>query len=511
MMSNPRTIVFGLDGAHFELIEPWLQDEQLPNINRVISSGVTADLQSILPPVTSPNWKAYLTGKNPGKIGIYWWENIDTDEERVYYPSERKNTNIEFWELIAEKQQAGIIGTPTTYPPKSVDGFVVAGAPDGENSEYAYPSDIEAQLSDRFDYRVTKSHRLNVDRESAVEEILDLIDQRFKAAEHLLSEYDADFFQVTTFYLNSLHHFLWNSEHTLAGWQIIDNHLGNYLDRGYNIVLMSDHGSTRIETTFNVNSWLESEGYITLDNTTSDLLHRFGITTDRLIALASAVGIQDVAERSTPEWILNYIPDDSGELTRESKTDNVDWEATTVIASGQGPVYLTANPSEPNYEQLRTEIKQKLESLTDPAGRHIANTVYHGEEIYDGAHIDEAPDLVIDQRSGVHITGGIGRNNVFTNPTEDGWLAENKQSGLFAATGPDFSTGKIEDLSILDLAPSFLHLHDCAVPQDMDGEVKQSIFDSNSEARSREIRYRVPDGRKSEKKRIQKVAQNMEV
>jgi predicted AlkP superfamily phosphohydrolase/phosphomutase len=80
--------------------------------------------------------------------------------------------------------------------------------------------------------------------------------------------------------------------------------------------------------------------------------------------------------------------------------------------------------------------------LTDPNGRPIANAVYRGEEAYDGAHIEEAPNVVIDQRPGVHITGVIGRDDVFTNPTEDGWLAENRQSGLFAATDPDFSIVK---------------------------------------------------------------------
>ncbi|TKX85367.1 nucleotide pyrophosphatase [Halorubrum sp. SS5] len=510
-MGEPKTIVFGLDGAHFELLEPWLDSGKLPNVARVIENGVTADLKSVLPPVTSPNWKAYLTGKNPGKLGIYWWENIDTEERRVYYPSERKNANTEFWELIDEKHQAGIIGTPTTYPPKLAEGFVVAGAPDGENSEYTFPSEIETELDDRFDYRVSKSHRLNVDRESAIEEIINLIDQRFKAADYLLSEYDVEFLQVTTFYLNSLHHFLWDSEHTLAGWQTIDRHLGDYLDKGYNVVLMSDHGSTNIDIAFNVNSWLESEGYLSLDATTSNLLHQFGITTDRLIALASAFGVQDAAERLTPKWILNHVPGESGELTRESKTGNVDWDTTDVIASGQGPVYLTTNPSEPRYEQVRTELKDKLESLTDPAGRSIANTVYRGEEVYDGAYIDEAPDLVIDQRPGVHITGGIGRDEIFTDPTEDGWLAENKRSGLFAATGPDFSSGEIEELSILDLAPSFLHLHSCEVPQDMDGEVKRSIFDSDSEARGRQVRFREPERQESERKRIREATQKIDL
>jgi len=505
-MSKPKTVVFGLDGAHFELIEPWIERGELPNVERVVSSGVTADLQSVLPPVTSPNWKAYMTGKNPGKIGIYWWENVDTDAQRVYYPSERKNTNTEFWELIAGDSGAGVVGTPTTYPPKSVDGFVVAGAPDGENTEYAAPSDIESELERELDYRVTKRHRLNVDRESAVEEILDLIDKRFRAADHLLSEYDVDFLQVTTFYLNSLHHFLWDSEETLAGWKTVDEHLGDYLDQGYNVVLMSDHGSTRIETAFNINSWLESEEYLSLDAGTSDLLHRFGITTDRLIHLASTLGVQGVAERLAPQWLLKHIPDNSGELTRESKTDNVDWEATAAIASGQGPVYLTTDPDEPQYESLRTKLKRELELLTDPSGRPIANGVYRGEEVYDGRFVDEAPDLVVDQRPGVHITGGIGRDEIFTEPTEDGWLAENKRSGLFAATGPDFTSGELEELSILDLAPTFLHLHDCEVPNDMDGRVAKSAFSSRSDARAREVQYQTPEGKEAERDRIREVA-----
>ncbi|MFW6121196.1 MAG: alkaline phosphatase family protein, partial [Petrotogales bacterium] len=72
-----RVIVIGLDGAHFELIEPWLKKGELPNIKKCIEEGVSADMEVCLPPVTSPNWKCYSTGLNPGKLGIFWWENID--------------------------------------------------------------------------------------------------------------------------------------------------------------------------------------------------------------------------------------------------------------------------------------------------------------------------------------------------------------------------------------------------------------------------------------------------
>ena len=94
MDEQPRTVVFGLDGAHFELIEPWIEDGDLPNIQRAIDEGMSGDLQSVLPPVTSPNWKAYLTGKNPGQFGIFWWENIDIKNRRIYYPNNRKNREL---------------------------------------------------------------------------------------------------------------------------------------------------------------------------------------------------------------------------------------------------------------------------------------------------------------------------------------------------------------------------------------------------------------------------------
>ena len=71
-----KAIVIGLDGASFELIEPWMEEGVLPNIKKVIAEGVYGDMRSCLPPVTAPNWKCYSTEKNPGKLGIFWWENM---------------------------------------------------------------------------------------------------------------------------------------------------------------------------------------------------------------------------------------------------------------------------------------------------------------------------------------------------------------------------------------------------------------------------------------------------
>ncbi|WP_050050199.1 alkaline phosphatase family protein [Halostagnicola sp. A56] len=188
-MTTPQTVVLGLDGAHFELIQPWIDDGKLPNIQMAIESGVSSDLHSVLPPVTSPNWKAYATGKNPGKLGIFWWENVDVENERVHYPTDRKNAHTEYWELIGESKPVGVLGVPTTHPPRPVNGFLVSGAPDSPDTGYTHPQSLEDKLEADYDYSVTKRNRLSVNRDEAIEEILDLIDSRFTVGKDLAEEH----------------------------------------------------------------------------------------------------------------------------------------------------------------------------------------------------------------------------------------------------------------------------------------------------------------------------------
>jgi predicted AlkP superfamily phosphohydrolase/phosphomutase len=484
-MYAEKTIVFGLDGAHFELLEPWLEEGELPNINRAIGNGATADMESVLPPVTSPNWKAYATGKNPGKLGIFWWENVDMADERVYYPDERKAAHTEFWEIIGEHSSAGVVNVPTTYPPREVEPFIVSGAPDAEESGFTHPDELANELRAELDYRIIKNKPLKTSPDEAASEIHDLIDLRFRTGKYLLERYDPEFLQITTFYLNSLHHYFWDDDRTLEAWKIIDDHLGDFLEEDFNVVLMSDHGATEIHTVFHINTWLEREGYLRADMGVTGILGSLGITTDRLLELTSKLNIRSTASRIVPQRILNGIPSEGGEVSHESKMSNLNWEQTLALASSQGPVYVDKNTED--YDQIRDELIKALSDLRTPADRKVIKGVFRGEEVYHGPYEEEAPDIVVDQADGIHIQGGLGREEVFTQPEEDGWRGENKRHALFVASGPDFETGAVEDLSILDLAPTMLHLHGCAIPSDMDGEVATSVFESGSPANEREV------------------------
>lgn len=491
-----RTIVVGLDGAGFELLQPWLDAGDLPALERILDNGVHGDLQSVLPPVTSPNWKAYTTGKNPGKIGVFWWQNVDVDERRVYLPRERYHEHTEFWEILAERERVGVLNVPTTYPPKEAGEFVVSGPPDARDTGFTHPSELEARLRESLEYRVRLAGRLSDGDREAFEEALELTDLRFRTARRLLEAYDLSFLHVTAFYINSLHHHVWDGEYAKRAWEIVDDHLASFLaEEGDDVVLMSDHGHAEIETVFNVNAWLEREGYLTYDADVADAMLAVGVNADRLKRLlvradrlVPGTNVRQLAEGLTPQWFLNRLPNERGELGG-SKHEIADWDRSEALASAQGPVYLVVDRDEPRYEELRTELIEKLAALTGPDGRPIARTVSRAEEVYHGPYLDEAPDVVIDKAPHVNVREGFGSDSVFPE-SDPNWAGTNERAGLFAATGPTFREGTVEGMSILDLAPTLLHLHDRAVPDDMDGSVRRDVFAQGTTPATTEVRRR---------------------
>jgi len=482
-----KVIVIGLDGAGFELIDRWIAEGRLPNIESIKKGGVWADMHSVLPPVTSPNWKAYSTGKNPGKLGIFWWENIDWSNIRVYYPSERKFLNKEIWDYVSEAgMKVVVIGMPTTFPPKKVNGIMVSGAPDTEESGFTYPAELEYELKKK-NWKNHPQTPFEVDEPKRVQEILGIIDRTFQAANLMAMKYNPDFLQAVTFYTNNLHHFLWDGEGTREAWELIDKYIGQFRDYGYDILIMSDHGSNRIHQVFNINTWLQQEGYLKMKSSTSSMLYNMGITVGTLSSIASKLRLLGLLQKIVPRRIMREIPAANGEVRREAKAGRVDWEKSRALASGQGPIYL--NPANSDNDKLKNEIKEKLESLVVPkTGKKVIERVYFKEEIYSGKYLPEAPDLIVDQAKGIHIPGGVGQKQVFDLPHR--WKGENKKYGLFMAYGPNISIGKeLKDVSILDLAPTILHLLGLTVPIDMDGKVLREAFREGSDPAVRPTQY----------------------
>ena len=64
---KPKVIILGLDGATWDLLDPWMEAGELPHIARLVREGASGPLQSTLEPITPCAWASMVTGKNPGK------------------------------------------------------------------------------------------------------------------------------------------------------------------------------------------------------------------------------------------------------------------------------------------------------------------------------------------------------------------------------------------------------------------------------------------------------------
>lgn len=499
------TIVIGLDGANWNMLEEWIDEGELPNLQRLIDSGVGGTSKSCLPPLTVPNWKCYATGKNPGKLDVFRFDKIDMESREHVFHDATDFKSAELWDYLnQEGYTAGVINKPSTYPPKSIDGFVVAGGPDASESEYrslgsgfATPDDVERFLREELDYQVHPSPMISPSEkgDEEINAVLDLISMRFEAADRLLERENPDLLHLTVFYSMALQHYFWTEEPVYRAWQRIDEELGRFLDDGNDIVIMSDHGTCYVDTVFYINVWLAENGYLSVEHSIDETLRSLGFTRERALSIAKRLGIVELLSATVPESIQKIVPWEEG-VKRDRILSVIDWDETTAVASNQGPIYLSVDDDE-EYENLRDELIDELESLTHPeTGRSLIRAVHRGEDHYSGEYAQNAPDLLLDQADGVHTSDAIGPESWYS--SSGVWKGGNMPEGVFLMSGPSFDDrGLTEEARIFDLAPTILHSMGVPVPDDMDGDVLD-VFGTEKGDSGRPIETQPPLGAERE-------------
>ncbi len=113
-----RVLVIGLDGATFRTLAPWAAAGEMPELARLMAAGCHGELRSTFPPLTPPAWSSFMTGKNPGKHGVFSFRRLATTAYRsgdlITANQLRART---LWELAGDAGFAvGAINVPPSYP-----------------------------------------------------------------------------------------------------------------------------------------------------------------------------------------------------------------------------------------------------------------------------------------------------------------------------------------------------------------------------------------------------------
>ncbi len=459
MGSVERIAVIGLDCAEPSLLfDKWLDD--LPNLKRLCEGGMFGNLESSMPPITVPAWSCMASSKDPGSLGIYGFRNRkDHTYDGLSIATSLAVREPRLWDLFNARGKSSIvIGVPGTFPiTRPVKGAMICGflAPDAQ-SDYCHPPAMKSEIADLVgEYLVDVRGFRTDDKQWLLDQIYEMTEKRFKVAKHLLTTRPWELFWIVEMGVDRIHHGFWQymdpNHHRYEPGNPFENAIHDYYVRVDELIgelletmdldttavwVVSDHGGKCMTGGFCFNDWLIREGYLVMKDTTA------GQT--------------------------------------KFKFENVDWNRTRVWGEGgyYGRCFINVTGREPEgivpedqYEALRDEIVAKLEALPDHEGKVMGTKAYKPQEIYKKVS-GVAPDLVVifgdlSWRS----VGTIGNDAlyVFENDTgpDD---ANHAQQGMYILTHPSLpATGRRDDATLYDVAPTSMHMMGWAIPGDMRG------------------------------------------
>ncbi|MFQ5797731.1 MAG: alkaline phosphatase family protein [bacterium] len=534
-----KVLVICLDGATFDLLRPWIEAGRLPTLKYFVEKGVSGELESVIPPITAPAWASFMTGKNPGKHGVYHFVNRSPQASHQTFVNARSRAGKAVWELLGEEgKRVLVLNVPTTYPPQKVNGILISDflTPPGKR-DFAYPLSLVNEIEERFgEYPLhirTLMFSANLSGRNAerlLREIHHEMKYKFKVAHYLLDKLDSDFTILHLLGTDRIQHELWNFidpdhpkyDEKMAqryGEKIIDyfaqvdaeiERLVERFDDNVTTFIISDHGFGPIHKAIDLNVWLLEEGYIhTKTHARSRakyLFWRMGLTNELLVRLMLKTFFKYGA------GVVEKVPDESifksirfflrrGQKNPLFSLDDVDWSRTKAYSLvGMGAININLEGRErtgsvrpgSEYQSLKEEIAEKLRDLKDPdTGERINGQVFTKEQVYHGPYLDQAPDIMFLPNDAGYVAGNVlgftSNKSVIDNPT---WPGHHRMNGIFLAKGRALQKGeRIYGARIIDLAPTLLYLMGSRIPRDMDGRVLTSIFEEGFVA-SRPIDYR---------------------
>jgi predicted AlkP superfamily phosphohydrolase/phosphomutase len=531
---RPKVVIIGLDAATWTLIRPWMAEGGMPNLAKLMKAGVSGTLQSVLPPITPPAWTSFMTGKNPGKHGVFHFVEAEWNGYAMKYANGGSRRSPTVWKLLnAAGFSVGTMNIPFTYPPESLDGFQISGLDTpSANSRFVYPPALKRELFEqvgKINHDIRFLGFMSTDeRRAQVLAEMEKIDQQWAAiALYLLEHHPQDVMMFVFMSIDTVQHYFWqymDRNHFLYDpkaeprfgnavrqvYERLDAVTGRIIEKlsdDTTVLVVSDHGGGPVvDRTVFLNRYLSQLGLLHYNkNGSGGRKGRFGL---RSIGLKILRGGYSFLRKSLSSQQKSRLAEMfpglrvKAELAYTSFV-NIDWGRTKAYCSE----VLAAPPSiwinlkgvkpagivEPaEYEELTDFIIEKLGELKDPrTGKPIIARVYRRDEIFHGPFSGEGADLILDWWSEDSLFStepsfhkNRGKPPVMIRehrPSKDSeWGGTHRPNGILIGRGPALKTAAdIENARLIDLAPTLLYLLGVPVPEDMDGKVLTSAFRSD--------------------------------
>lgn len=517
-MSAKKVFIVALDGATFDLIEPWAAAGHLPHLKKLMDHGAWARLVSTQPPITGAAWTSFQTGVQPGRHGVFDWLARKDGSYQLAPVSSHSIRREILWEYLSRHgKRVGVMGVPVSYPARPVNGFMLTDllTPDGEN--YAFPPELKDEIEREIGpYPVMPEHwRGRYAAQRWLAQLKSSLSRRVKIALYLMRKKPWDLFMVHIMETDSVQHQMWHlldnikrpryhggecaGNPILEIYQLADRAIGQIrdsLDESVTLCVISDHGFGPLFYNIYLNCWLYQHGYLVLKKNATTLLKKLawqaGLTPENLYVLAERLRLLDLGARLRHGTLHDLL----GRVFLS--TQNIEWPRTRAYSYGNvGQIFLNLQGREPQgcvapeeSETLIAELIAGLREFINPyTGRPVFERIYRKEEIYWGEEIARAPEILLVPAEGIMAVGTtefLSNRTVSPTYAGSGW---HRMEGIFIAHGQAVRPGRKGKLRIVDLFPILVTALGVPIPMGLDGRAPDDLFTDGSKVRTFESAF----------------------
>lgn len=481
------TVLLGLDGATFRILNPLMERGIMPFLKNVASRGVRAVLMSTPNPLTPPAWISMTTGRPPGHHGIFdfiWSEEREKDHYFTLY-NFRDIRCETIWERVSRHGgKVCVLNFPMTSPPPNVRGVVLPGLVSWKHLRLnVHPREVYDELKSiegfdvkklAWDFELEKKAELGVPENEWEDWIRFHIEREHQwsaVVRHFVSKREFDLLAVIFDGMDKLLHVAWRlldlqeacnltQEETRVRdlcfeyFRRLDDALREIVqlcDQRTRFFIASDHGFGPSWLVFRVNTWLHDQGWLTW---------REDLDADEV----TRAKIKKLTEK-------HFVRLDWGRTLAYAKTSASNGIYIRVAQEGRpGGVRPEA------YESFRRELIDRLRQIKDPeTGTPIVKNILLKEEAFSGPHNQHAPDLTLVMADHSFIS----TRNLSPAVVRRAQVAgTHYPEGIFLASGPNVRQGvSLERLRITDVTPMLLYSLGVPLPEDFDADIPDGVFE----------------------------------
>src|SRR5260370_39817092 len=266
--------------------------------------------------------------------------------------------------------------------------------------------------------------------------------------------------------------------------------IGQMVGEDTHVMVLSDHGSVPVSTSFNINEFLKSQGLLTTNHNGSET-----VTNSNSYRRIREFAMKHVPVRMvkalyslSPSFISDRFTV-SAEMERVLRDllENIDWKRTQAFSTGGhgAAIYVISvsngnggSSALPTRSETVRKICNLLSDLTDPISGEKGRPVFHFmEDAFRGPHQSEAPDIVAELFEGdekIQVNPRLQSGEIWKSSAH--FSATHVREGFWVLAGPQVSPGFELNASILDLTPTLLHLFGLKTAEEFDGQVLLPIF-----------------------------------